>query len=137
MPRTRSISVFSFTSSSSTASSSPIGGGGGRRCPSDSSSSSSDLDDEPVDYHSKTRRHKSKTKQPKATAAAHNPAPVVARRTASSARPNILLRLLQRERTGYLNERPRGRFNQQRLAAVPDGLSFCLQDIVPYCYLTG
>lgn len=50
---------------------------------------------------------------------------------------NILLRVLQRERTGFLNANIRLRSNQQRLAAVPQGLSFCLQDIVPYCYLTG
>lgn len=93
-------------------------------------------DDEPVDYHisKKARRHKSKSKQSQAitdTAAAKSST------DAASARPNILLRVLQRERTGYLSSGLLVRSNQQRLAAVPGGLSFCLQDIVPYCYLTG
>ncbi|XP_055381054.1 uncharacterized protein LOC129611773 [Condylostylus longicornis] len=50
---------------------------------------------------------------------------------------NIVLKLFNRERTGYLNADIRSKCNQKAFSKVPNRLSFCLKDIVPYCYLQG
>lgn len=126
MPRAR---VFSFTSSTSSFSSSLSS------TSSTTGNSSSDPDDDDdEDYAGHSRSRKTKTV---GAAAAKKPAPAATSRAPLPRGQNILLRVLQRERTGFLSCRQSVRSNQQRLAAVPSGLSFCLQDIVPYCYLTG
>ncbi|XP_058463130.1 uncharacterized protein LOC131437654 [Malaya genurostris] len=50
---------------------------------------------------------------------------------------NILLKVLNRQHCGYFNTGLNQRSNRAAFRQVPDHLSFCLKDIVPYCYLQG
>lgn len=52
-------------------------------------------------------------------------------------RQNVLLKLMNQERTGYFSKGPLYKVRQQAFHQVPSRLSFCLKEIVPYCYLQG
>lgn len=50
---------------------------------------------------------------------------------------NVLLKLMNQERTGYFSKSSKYKVRQQAFHQVPSRLSFCLKEIVPYCYLQG
>ncbi|XP_062534995.1 uncharacterized protein LOC134204184 [Armigeres subalbatus] len=50
---------------------------------------------------------------------------------------NVLLKVLNREHSGYFNTGLNKRAHQEAFREVPSHLSFCLKEIVPYCYLQG
>lgn len=50
---------------------------------------------------------------------------------------NVLLKLMNQERTGYFSKSSLFKVRQQAFHQVPSRLSFCLKEIVPYCYLQG
>ncbi|XP_019541474.3 uncharacterized protein LOC109412287 [Aedes albopictus] len=66
--------------------------------------------------------------------------PVPSRFTGSndSARcENVLLKVLNREHCGYFSTGLNKRSHREAFREVPAHLSFCLKEIVPYCYLKG
>lgn len=52
-------------------------------------------------------------------------------------RQNVLLKLMNQERTGYFSKSSLYKVKQPAFHQVPSRLSFCLKEIVPYCYLQG
>lgn len=50
---------------------------------------------------------------------------------------NILLKVLNREHSGYFSTGLNKRSHREAFREVPSHLSFCLKEIVPYCYLQG
>lgn len=52
-------------------------------------------------------------------------------------RQNVLLKLMNQERTGYFSKNSLYKVKQPAFHQVPSRLSFCLKEIVPYCYLQG
>ncbi|XP_058811749.1 uncharacterized protein LOC131676608 [Topomyia yanbarensis] len=50
---------------------------------------------------------------------------------------NILLKVLNREHCGYFSTGLNQRSHRAAFRQVPEHLSFCLKEIVPYCYLKG
>uniref|UniRef100_A0A182T5K7 DDB1- and CUL4-associated factor 15 WD40 repeat-containing domain-containing protein n=1 Tax=Anopheles maculatus TaxID=74869 RepID=A0A182T5K7_9DIPT len=50
---------------------------------------------------------------------------------------NVLLKVLNREHSGYLSTGLNKRSHQQPFQEVPEQLQFCLKSIVPYCFLSG
>ncbi|XP_065079248.1 uncharacterized protein LOC135702160 [Ochlerotatus camptorhynchus] len=50
---------------------------------------------------------------------------------------NVLLKVLNREHCGYFSTGLNKRSHREAFREVPEHLSFCLKEIVPYCYLQG
>lgn len=50
---------------------------------------------------------------------------------------NVLLKVLNRQHSGYFSSGLNKRSHQAAFREVPEHLSFCLKEIVPYCYLQG
>ncbi|XP_050087614.1 uncharacterized protein LOC126572392 [Anopheles aquasalis] len=50
---------------------------------------------------------------------------------------NVLLKVLNREHSGYFSTGLNKRSHQQPYQEVPEHLQYCLKDIVPYCFLDG
>lgn len=50
---------------------------------------------------------------------------------------NIVFKLLNRQNTGYFSNTQQKRSHENAFKEIPRQLSFCLKDIVPYCYLEG
>ncbi|XP_055617132.1 uncharacterized protein LOC129762672 [Toxorhynchites rutilus septentrionalis] len=50
---------------------------------------------------------------------------------------NVLLKVLNRQHSGFFSSGLNKRSHQAAFREVPEHLSFCLKEIVPYCYLQG
>lgn len=50
---------------------------------------------------------------------------------------NVLLKVLNREHCGYFSTGLNKRSHREAFREIPTHLSFCLKEIVPYCYLQG
>ncbi|XP_058057363.1 uncharacterized protein LOC131208582 [Anopheles bellator] len=50
---------------------------------------------------------------------------------------NVLLKVLNREHSGYFTTGLNRRYHEEPFQEVPGHLQFCLKDIVPYCYLNN
>ncbi|XP_050068332.1 uncharacterized protein LOC126556847 [Anopheles maculipalpis] len=59
------------------------------------------------------------------------------RSNSSNGTQNVLLKVLNREHSGYLATGLNKRSHQQPFQEVPEQLQFCLKSIVPYCFLSG